>query len=447
MTPPPPCVGLANCTDSGPARTERHMTAGEKSALQMKLEEFVKARRRKDGSEMKFLQKKERDISSQAEQQQQQQHQQQQQQQQEELWQQKQRQQLNVIPDAVVVDKLPAAQSLEQQPQQIEQQQQQQQQQQPTPPQQQHEKQQQQQQQQKQQQHNQQQQSHPVAHLNCADHGGPTDPDIVDEMVFWSDVPSDSSYLSPMHPLRDPHTSDDVERYLSFEPDHGGWNNVRMAMETALVMSHAMGRTLVLPPQQGVYLLDGGGGGGTLGFDDFYHLDAISVEHRGFKVISMEEFLITVGNAGDLIDKEEEEGGGETTVVRYPPENRTNWDGKDRDNLWEYLRSVGNTPEWDPWECALAIPRSTDNESITELVDIHRSIMDGTFGKPRPTLEEFNGHPTAVNASIAERMREMLADRENLCIYDKAMQGSKLIHLKVVNKPKEVRLLTHFYGK
>ena len=25
------------------------------------------------------------------------------------------------------------------------------------------------------------------------------------------------------------------------------WNNIRMAMETALVMSHAMGRTLVLP--------------------------------------------------------------------------------------------------------------------------------------------------------------------------------------------------------
>ena len=26
---------------------------------------------------------------------------------------------------------------------------------------------------------------HPVAHLNCDDHGGPTDPHIIDEMVFW----------------------------------------------------------------------------------------------------------------------------------------------------------------------------------------------------------------------------------------------------------------------
>ena len=59
---------------------------------------------------------------------------------------------------------------------------------------------------------------HPVAHLNCADHGGPQNQDIIDEMVFWSDIPSDSSYLSPMHPLNDPYTPDDTERFLTFEP-------------------------------------------------------------------------------------------------------------------------------------------------------------------------------------------------------------------------------------
>ena len=89
---------------------------------------------------------------------------------------------------------------------------------------------------------------HPVAQLSCADHGGPSDPDIIDSMVFWSDIPSDSSYVSPMY-------EEGNEKYLTFEPDHGGWNNIRMAMETALVMSHAMGRTLVLPPEQGMYLI------------------------------------------------------------------------------------------------------------------------------------------------------------------------------------------------
>ncbi len=74
---------------------------------------------------------------------------------------------------------------------------------------------------------------HPVAHLNCADHGGPTDPHIIDEMVFWSDIPSDASYLSPMHPLNDPYTPDDTERYLTFEPDHGGWSE-SLFIHTAL---------------------------------------------------------------------------------------------------------------------------------------------------------------------------------------------------------------------
>ena len=33
--------------------------------------------------------------------------------------------------------------------------------------------------------------------------------------------------------------------------DEGGWNNIRMSMETAVTMALAMGRTLVMPPEQG----------------------------------------------------------------------------------------------------------------------------------------------------------------------------------------------------
>jgi hypothetical protein len=282
---------------------------------------------------------------------------------------------------------------------------------------------------------------HPVAHLNCADHGGPTNQQIIDEMVFWSDIPSDSSYLSPMHPLNDPHTPDDIERFLTFEPDSGGWNNIRMAMETALVLSHAMGRTLVLPPEQRMYLIDKGKGEqqNAFSFNDFFHLDAISIEHKGFKVITMEEFLVRVASAGQLKDVHSQN-------ITYPPGNETKWGGGGKSNvrpLWKYLRSVATTPEWDPWICPVAIPSSTDPQSILELNTTHRAIMDGSYGKPKPKLEEFNGHPTAVNATMAERMREMLADRENLCIYDKPLQEAKLIHLKV---EKGVRLLTHFYA-
>jgi hypothetical protein len=64
--------------------------------------------------------------------------------------------------------------------------------------------------------------------------------------VYWSDIPSDNAHVSPFY---------SPDRYMTFEPDHGGWNNIRMSMETVLAMAHAMGRTLVLPPEQGMYLL------------------------------------------------------------------------------------------------------------------------------------------------------------------------------------------------
>ena len=50
---------------------------------------------------------------------------------------------------------------------------------------------------------------HPIAGLNCKDHGGPSDPS---EMVYWNDIPADSKYISPFY---------DEERYITFEPDRG----------------------------------------------------------------------------------------------------------------------------------------------------------------------------------------------------------------------------------
>ena len=171
--------------------------------------------------------------------------------------------------------------------------------------------------------------SHKLAGLRCKEkYGGPEDSIAEKEMVFWSDIPSDSSYKSPF--------MDDTERFLTFEPDHGGWNNIRMAMETALVMSHAMGRTLVLPPEQGFYLLQKSDKKqrSTFSFQDFFHLDAISIEHRGFKVITMEEFLVRVAMKGELRDKN-------SNKVMYPPNNETNFDAGGRNRRGDHDLSMG----------------------------------------------------------------------------------------------------------
>ena len=90
---------------------------------------------------------------------------------------------------------------------------------------------------------------HSLAGLSCTHYGGPSDTLAQSEMMYWSDIPTDSHYVSPFY------NPDEEEKYMTFEPDGGGWNNIRMAMETTVVMAHAMGRTLVLPPSQKFYLL------------------------------------------------------------------------------------------------------------------------------------------------------------------------------------------------
>ena len=69
---------------------------------------------------------------------------------------------------------------------------------------------------------------HDVAGLDCTVHGGPNEPSAAQEMVYWKDLPLDNEFVSPFR-------SANKRQYLTFEPDGGGWNNIRMSMETVLV--------------------------------------------------------------------------------------------------------------------------------------------------------------------------------------------------------------------
>lgn len=146
------------------------------------------------------------------------------------------------------------------------------------------------------------------------------------EIIYWKVVPGDRTYESPITP----HHADHHDKYLTFEYDQSGWNNMRMAMECLLVVAHATGRTIVAPPPQHLYLLSEKHKHHgeknfhyKTGFEDFYDLELLKSQ-QGLHIMHMEEFLAKEGVTGQL-------------KGRLPPENSTQaWGTK----LWAYFKEV-----------------------------------------------------------------------------------------------------------
>jgi len=288
-------------------------------------------------------------------------------------------------------------------------------------------------------------QVHKVAGLNCDAYGGPSN-DIAAEMIYWKDIKSDSSFVSPFY-------DDSKPKYLTFEPDEGGWNNIRMSMETAVAMAHAMGRTLVLPPQQGMYLLqkqkndhrNGTKQQHQFGFSDFFHFDSFELEHAGVKVISFEDFLKREVLTGHLKEK-----GTNNNTVQIPittknsEPNRTDWNGigrKEKDMLAKWMRTFTTNPVWYFDDCMVAFPST--NQDAQKRFD---TMVDDITSVPwKQHMMLHKGHPVDVKASTHDRLREVLAHRSDVCLYNETYQNAKVFHFMGDNNS-GARLLVHFYA-
>ena len=269
--------------------------------------------------------------------------------------------------------------------------------------------------------------------LNCEKHGGPSQ-EVAAEMVYWRDIPSDADFTSPFArtgPNENP-------KYLTFEPDEGGWNNIRMSMETAVTLAHAMGRILVLPPPQGMYLLNKDKNlKNRFTFNDFFPFDEIQTHHTAVQIISFEEFLNREAMTGGLLDKT-------TGQPSFPPANKTDWSSnkKARGNpIWLWMRSVSENPTWFFDDCMAAFPKTTNDTS--KLNDYLKQFKQDPT-PPQKRMASYVNNPTPVDAPPQDRLREMMGHRKTLCVYDQSKQNAKVFHLMGDNAS-GARLLVHFY--
>lgn len=313
---------------------------------------------------------------------------------------------------------------------------------------------------------------HRVAGLVCDSLGGPFSLEATNEMVYWSDIPRDATFQSPFRntgsnplqptseslPPQQATVAKEEELFFTFEPDEGGWNNIRMAMETAVALAVSMGRTLVLPPKMRLYLLWNGESddSNVIGFSDLFHVESIQAEHAaaGLKVITFQQFLEQQAMVGHILHPDN------SGRPAFPPDNRTDWNGVrqgashgEGKALWEWVRSVTTPLPWAFEHCVVALAarpgkRAADSmDAYLEQVRLRDKSQHQQKGMSawRLRVDSYKGHPTPVNASASGRLAELLAHRNRLCVYDEKLQQAKVVH--VVGETKTgFRLLIHFYA-
>jgi len=152
--------------------------------------------------------------------------------------------------------------------------------------------------------------------------------DCTEEVAYWLNFPDDAAprLPDPRAMGLDPGVTKDSGRYVTFETDHGGWNNIRMAFEAVAVFALVTRRTLVMPPAQFLYLLnkDSQGKNNKLGVRDIFDMEDLG---KHLDVITMEEFL----------QREKVDTGGK--------DYKDLW-GR---HLWPMLREIVDfTPKWSP---------------------------------------------------------------------------------------------------
>ncbi|KAL7509068.1 hypothetical protein ACHAXN_006099 [Cyclotella atomus] len=237
----------------------------------------------------------------------------------------------------------------------------------------------------------------------------------LDELAYWNEPgPYDTKFTSPFAP-KDAKS----KRYVTFEPDRGGWNNIRMSMEIIFVFAAATGRTLVLPPDAPFYLLTENEGKGSKqhGFADFIDVRKI----QGLDIITMTKFLEREGQEGGLLKLPT---GIHGEKIRKSAEYCYYMAKADRpcDEVFEFLKDQAYVPELQAGRDCLIFDQATRMRKASLALD----------------SELFHKMPQEKQQQVTQ-----FCTKRNPIFFGGELDSAPLIHFHSGNKYH--RLLNHFY--
>ncbi len=121
----------------------------------------------------------------------------------------------------------------------------------------------------------------------------------VSSLAYWNDPQGsrDEAFVSPFRVS----SSSGKSKYLTFETDIAGFNNVRMSFENIIVMAAATGRVLVLPPEGRMSHLHS-----KNSLAHFFPLFSEGFQKR-VRIITMKQFLEVQFAKGGYFDSEDNE--------------------------------------------------------------------------------------------------------------------------------------------
>lgn len=154
-------------------------------------------------------------------------------------------------------------------------------------------------------------------------------------------------------------------RYVTFDLDQGGLNNVRLVFEYVAVIAAITGRTLVLPPAQGWYLLDHGpkhrpGGEGQTSFSDLFDIPSL---RKVVPVITSEQFIAEA----------HQHLGIPAEFKQADVFGADSGDGQQRWKRW-LLENAEVMEGWNPYSTLICLP---DIDRVQSACDLPELYIDG----------------------------------------------------------------------